>query len=80
MRTPNSNCRGAPSAKVPDWKLARNGVRLDPGATPPRTFGARYGPNDAGAKEELAMLPGKNAFQKLKRLYTLALGSMVTRS
>src|SRR5271155_49999 len=79
MCNPNWNCLGVPSAYVPDWKVDRNGVRLDPGATPPTTFGARS-PLAPGRRDAPGKFPAGNAFQKLKRLKTLALGSMVTRS
>src|SRR5437879_184708 len=79
MRNPNSNCRGVPRAYVPDWKLARNGDRLDPRVTPPTTFGARSDP-DPGTRDAPGKFPGRNAFAKLKTLKMLALGSTVTCS
>src|SRR5579872_2787600 len=43
------------------------------------TFGASS-PFDPGTSEGLGKFPGKNAFEKLNTLKTLALGSIVTRS
>src|SRR5580704_5638450 len=88
MRNPNSNWRGAPTAYVPDWKFARNGVVLDE-VTPPITleasgvvpqFPLTTQVEVDGVRTPLGKLPGRNVLTRLNTLKMLALGSMVTRS